>query len=333
MGTIFRAAISHIHAKEDLKRKTKDYLIASLSITPTVTQSRFKCSARQRALIAACTVVFVCAMSVTAVAYYKTPVSYLSLDINPSVELGVNGFGRVISATAFGSGGTTILNGHNIMDADVKSAVHTLVKSAAQKGYVAQDGSTIILVISETDNTSKAIEMENTAAQGAEMAIKSEGKTAIITKDHIPLEKREEAKKLDITPGKLSLIQKLQALDPSVTVSEYKDVEAKDIMKKIDELKKSANPNEDDITPVDNSNDSKETVSKDMPNSSGTANNQNSQGSTGETNGKNSSVSSAESGKENVSNSSADPQKEVSRTASSKAASSLSSGSSSQTKR
>jgi len=174
METIFRAAMNHIRAKEDLKRKTRDSLIASLSTTPAAAQSRHRRSMRQRALIAACTVVFVCAMSVAAVSYYKTPASYLSLDINPSVELGVNGFGRIVSATAYNSEGTAILNGQNIMDADVKSAVHTLVKSAAQKGFVAQDGSTVISVTSETDDTSDAIELEDAAAQGAETAIKSE---------------------------------------------------------------------------------------------------------------------------------------------------------------
>ncbi|MBE6828976.1 MAG: hypothetical protein E7519_02070, partial [Ruminococcaceae bacterium] len=172
MGTIFKAAMNHIRAEEDLKRKTKDSLIASLSMTPTVTQNPPRRSMRQRAVIAACAFVFVCAVSAAATVYYKTPASYVSLDINPSVELGVNGFGRIVSATAYDSGGTTILNGQNIMDVDVESAVHTLVRAAAQKGFVAQDGSTIISVTSETDNTSAAIELENTAAQGAETAIK-----------------------------------------------------------------------------------------------------------------------------------------------------------------
>ncbi len=308
METIFRAAMNHIRAKEDLKRKTRDSLIASLSTTPAAAQSRHRRSMRQRALIAACTVVFVCAMSVAAVSYYKTPASYLSLDINPSVELGVNGFGRIVSATAYNSEGTAILNGQNIMDADVKSAVHTLVKSAAQKGFVAQDGSTVISVTSETDDTSDAIELEDAAAQGAETAIKSEGKTATISKDHIPLEKRDEAKKLAITPGKLSLIRKLQALDPSVTVSEYKNAKVTDIMKKIHELKNSAdtdgNDTKDSSVPTDNSSAPDETDGEDTPNSSGTAVDGNQQAD------ESSLVSSGEAGKDNVSDSSDDPEKE-----------------------
>ena len=328
METIFRSAMNHIHAKEELKGKTKDYLIANLS-TPTVTQSRPGRSVRQRAVLAACTVIFVGAISAAAV--YKTPASYLSLDINPGVELGVNRFGKIVSATAYDNAGVTILDGQNIMDTDVKTAVHTLVKSAAQKGFVAQDGSTVILVTSETDNPSNAIELENTAAQGVETAIKSEGKTVTISKDHIPLEKRDEAKKLDITPGKLSLIQKLQALDPSVTVTEYKDVKTKDIIKKIDELKKSENTSDDtkDSPALPDNSDSDEAAGKDTPNSSGTAIDKNPQ----ETDDGNSSVSSGESGKDTVSSSSAAPEKENSQTASSKAGSRPSSSPSSHPKR
>jgi hypothetical protein len=248
-------------------------------------------------------------MSVAAVSYYKTPASYLSLDINPSVELGVNGFGRIVSATAYNSEGTVILNGQNIMDADVESAVHTLVKSAAQKGFVAQDGSTVISVTSETDNTSDAIELEDAAAQGAETAIKSEGKTATISRDHIPLKKRDEAKKLAITPGKLSLIRKLQALDPSVTVSEYKNAKVTDIMKRIDELKNPAdtdgNDTKDNSAPTDNSNAPDERAGEDTPNSSGTTVDDNQQAD------ESSAVSSDEAGKDNVSGSSGDPEKDA----------------------
>ncbi|MBW7572071.1 anti-sigma-I factor RsgI family protein [Caproiciproducens faecalis] len=316
METIFRAAMNHIRAKEDLKRNTKAYLIASLNASPAATKSRSARSVRQRVVIAACTVFFVCAMSAATVAYYKTPASYLSLDINPSVELGVNGLGRIVSATAYNSDGTTILNGQNIMDADVKSAVHTLVKSAAQKGFVAQDGSTVISVTSETDDASTAIELENAAAQGAETAIQSERKTATISKDHVPLEKRDEAKKLALTPGKLSLIQKLQALDPSVTVSEYKDAKVKDIMKRINELKKLAKANssapEDDNTAID------EADGQDAPSSSGTAVDKNTQDTANETDDEDSPVSSGESGKDSVSDSSGDPEKVDSQPASSK---------------
>lgn len=202
------------------------------------------------AIAVASAAVLLCATSVGAYAYYKTPTSYLSLDINPSVELGVNNFGKVVSAMAYNNDGKTILDGQSVIGSDVKNAINTLVKSAAQKGFVAKDGSTVIAVTSETDSSTTAAELQDAAAQGADSAVQSEGDTASVLKENVALERRDEARKLGITPGKLNLIQKLQALDPSITVDEYKDAKVTDIMKKFTELKKATLSNQDN-----NSND------------------------------------------------------------------------------
>lgn len=245
METIFKSAVSRIKAKENTKRKTEEYLMERLSgITSASDSTRIKRPLMKRVAAAACAAVFVCAASLGAYAYYKTPASYLSLDINPSVELGVNTFGKVVSAAAYNGDGKTILDAQNVTGADVKDAVSTLVRSAAQKGFVAEDGSTVIAVTSETDSSATAAALQDAAAQGADSAVKSEGDTATVQKENVALARRDEARRLGITPGKLNLIQKLQALDPSITVDAYKDAKVTEIMKKFVELKKAALSNQ-----------------------------------------------------------------------------------------
>lgn len=243
MQTVFKSAVSQIHAEETLKQRTRQYLAAQLA-EPAADATRAKRTFPKHLAVAACTAVFLCAATVGAYAYYRTPVSYLSLDINPSVELGVNHFGKVVSAEAYNADGTTILNGQDVNNMDVKDAVSTLVKSADQKGFVADDGSTVIAVTSETDDSTAATELEDSAAAGADDAVKAEGKSATVDKENVALERRDEARKLGITPGKLNLIQKLQKLDPSITVDEYKDAKVKDIMKEFTQLKKAAQKNQ-----------------------------------------------------------------------------------------
>lgn len=324
METIFKAAMNHIRASEETKRKTEEYLIQNSIMPSAVNPAGSRSPFMKRAIAAACAFVFVCALSVGAAVYYKTPTSYLSLDINPSVELGVNTFGKVVSATAYNSDGTTILNGQDLMDTDVKSAVHTLVKVASQKGFVAKDGSTVIAVTSETDNSATATALVDAAAQGADSAVKSEGKTATINKENIPLEKHEEGKKLDITPGKLNLIRKLQALDPSITISDYKDSKVTDIMQKIIELKKSTQTTSYDdnssSSPVDeNPQDAPdETVSENPQDTSSETVDKNSQDTTSEAIDGDSQDTSSAPVDENSSDSSDDPVNEESHAASSK---------------
>jgi len=188
--------------------------------------------------IAACVVVLLFGMSIGGYAYYKTPVAYLSLDINPSVELGVNALNYVVSATGYNTDGKTILDGQNVINFNVKDAVNKLVKSASDKGFIASDGSTIVSVISETKNLSTASMLENYAEQGVNEAIKSTGEIVVVYKDNVDISKRDEAKKLGITPGKLNLIQELQVLDPTITIDKYKDATVTEIIKKAAEIKK-----------------------------------------------------------------------------------------------
>lgn len=242
METRFKSALNRITASDDLKETTRAYVSGTLASNIAPVRKSQKSLFARRAVAAACALLLVSSISGGAYAYYKTPVSYLSLDINPSVELGVNGFGNVVSATAYNNDGRAILAGQDVKGSSVKEAVSKLVQSAAQKGFVADDGSTVIAVTSETDNGSTAAHLEDAAAQGADDAVKAEGDTASVQKENVALERRDEARKLGITPGKLNLIEKLQALDPTITVDQYKDAKVTDIMKKFVTLKKQTLP-------------------------------------------------------------------------------------------
>lgn len=168
-------------------------------------------------------------------AYYKVPVNYLSLDVNPSVELGVSMSGDVVNVEGINADGKTVLDGVDVVGSNVDKAVQTIVESASNKNFIESDGSSVVSITSETKNGSDAVadELTKSAEDGVNQALKNENKVAAIVKSKIALERRAEAQKLGISPGKLNLIQKLQKLDPTVTVDQYKDAKVKEIMKAI----------------------------------------------------------------------------------------------------
>jgi hypothetical protein len=185
------------------------------------------------AMIISVVFLFVAGGSTGAYAYYKTPVSYLSLDSNPSVELGVNAFGEVVKAESYNVDGEKILNGIEVTGLNVKEAVKNLIESVADNGYIADDGSTIISLTAETNNINRGMNIENDAECGADAALQNTYRNAYIQTDNVSLSMNEEARVLGITPGKLNLIKKIQSLDPTVTVEQYKDSSVKNIMKTI----------------------------------------------------------------------------------------------------
>jgi hypothetical protein len=171
-------------------------------------------------------------------AYAKTPVAYVSMDINPSVELAVNAFDTVLAVEAYNEDGKNILEGTNLVNTKVDDAVSTVVSNAISEGYIKEDGSSAIEITTATDKEKIATELDEELKEKVDETLKDNDKEAKVETEKVALARRDEARKLGITPGKLNLIQKLQGLDPAITVDEYKDSSVKDIQKKFKELKK-----------------------------------------------------------------------------------------------
>lgn len=182
-------------------------------------------------------------------AYAKTtPVAYVSLDINPSVELAVNTFDQVVSAEAYNEDGKKVLEGTNLVNTNVDKAVSTVISNAIADGYVKEDGTSGIEITTSTDKESVADKLEDTLKEAASKTLDNNNVEATVETENVALERRDEARKLGITPGKLNLIQKLQALDPSIKVEDYKASSVKDIMKKTKELRKANKQAEENST-------------------------------------------------------------------------------------
>lgn len=251
MEDTFKSALSRIKADDELKKRTAEFVLSSDSNIVSINSKaalRKKRIFIKRFVAAACIAAVLCALPVGAYAYYKTPTSYVSVDINPSVELGINAFGKVVSVKALNPEGEEVLAGLSLVNSNVENAVRLVVKSAAVSGFIKDDGSSFITVTAETNNAKKAEKLKAEAQAGAEDAIESEDDTATIQADNIALERRDEAFKLGITPGKLNLMQKVQELDPKLQeldmealAAVFENSTVSEIQQQFIELKKAQN--------------------------------------------------------------------------------------------
>lgn len=248
MKAQIKSSLDKIKAEDELVKKTENMLQCAYE---KQTLEKKKHTMPVRAALAAA--ITLCAVSVGGFSYYKTPVGYVSLDINPSVELSVNHFNRIVSAEPYNKDGEKILESGEILNSSVKEAVSDLVKSASSNGYIKKDGSTVILVTAETKDASTAARIGAEAVDGAKDAVLSSGKPAAVYNESIDISARDEAKELGISPGKLNLIKKLQALDPNIKIEEYKYAEVSAIMRQIAQISvasnQTANPGETGISP------------------------------------------------------------------------------------
>ena len=164
------------------------------------------------------------------------PVNYLCLDINPSVELGINVFGRVVSTQAYNEDGLRLLGNNDYSNLSAEDAVSTLVQDAAKQGFIAGDGSTVIAVTAESNKENAAVELLRSGESGANLTLSAGGISAIMYSDYTDLQLRKQAQDLGISPGKLRLILILQTLDSSITIEDYQNAKITDIITKANEL-------------------------------------------------------------------------------------------------
>ncbi|UOO36848.1 hypothetical protein IZU99_06050 [Oscillospiraceae bacterium CM] len=240
-------ALSGVSADALLKSDTAAFIKSQSAVVPlTPVAGTGNKRILKRIFAVACAAVLFCALPAGAYAYYKTPTSYVSVDINPSVELGINAFGVVVSVTPYNDDGKTIIEGLSLVNLDVGEAVKQLVVSASDHGFIMDDGSTLIAVTAESNNDKTAEQLQEEAKEGAEDAVSGENNTAAVQAEAIGLARRDRALALGITPGKLNLIEKLQALDPTIKVEDYKDASVTEIQKKYTELKREQHQNGQD---------------------------------------------------------------------------------------
>ncbi len=180
-------------------------------------------------------------------AYARTPIAYVSVDINPSVELGVNGFDKVVSAEAYNEDGRKVLENTNLINFNINNAVSSVISNAISYGYIKEDGSSAIEVTTSTDKKNIATKLDESLKETVNKTLENNNVDAEVETENVALAQRDEARQLGITPGKLNLIQKLQELDSTIKIEDYENNSVKDIMKKTNELKEN-NGSDDNVT-------------------------------------------------------------------------------------
>ena len=125
--------------------------VADDTSIPTKKKIRVITSLRAKIALAACAVLI--ALGIGGGAYaYQTPVAYVGIDINPSMELGVNYFDRVVSAEGDNADGQDILSEINVVGMTYEEALASLNDSLMNKGYLTANAAVAVTVMCDDDS-------------------------------------------------------------------------------------------------------------------------------------------------------------------------------------
>lgn len=169
---------------------------------------------------------------------YATPYSYIGVDINPSIELVANRYSRIISAEGLNNDGKKLLELNSYKNKSIEEGIRNILKSAEEKGYLKADDKNAVMVSVTGKDDSKVNEIEGEVKEAAKETLGSNNADSAVIVEKTTLQKRIDAEKLGVSPGKLSLMEKLIKENPELKVEDLKNESVKEIMKQVTAARK-----------------------------------------------------------------------------------------------
>jgi hypothetical protein len=177
---------------------------------------------------------------------YATPYSYISVDVNPSIEYTINRFDRVLSVKAVNDDGDEILKEISLEDLKnqkIETAILKTVEHFTAARYFETSEGGGIVITTASRNANKADELATDLQEAVTDDIAETEEDVIVEAYSVGLERVTKAKELGVTPGKLNLVEKLQesSTDPdTINFEEWLDRPVKEIMKATKENRKAS---------------------------------------------------------------------------------------------
>ena len=215
----FRDAFGQIRAEDGLKAQTKRYLSEQINKKKTHSFPALRAAAAAACLFAA--------VSAGGAWLYLSPAAYISIDINPSLELGINRFDRVVSVESFNSDGQDLAEQLDIRYMDYSDALEELLSEQTVEAYLA-DGAVMAVTVAGNDE-----EKTNQILENVEICTAGHSNISCHSGD---IEEMHEAHSEGLSLGKYRAYLELKALDPTFTPDDIRDLSMREIRDLIDAL-------------------------------------------------------------------------------------------------
>ena len=214
-------AFDGIKASEALKARTRSFVAEQAerrqrSFFPAVSAARWIAAA-------ACALL----LFLGGWRFYETPTVAISVDINPSIELEVNRFGRVVSVSGYNEAGAALLERLSLRNKPYAEAIEAIVSDSKIQSLLAND-ETLVFFVAGAENAQTAqilSDLESFTAGRQNMVCRGGNeKTAW------------EAHALGLSCGRYAAYREWKSLDPDVTPEQVNGMTMREIRNRIAEL-------------------------------------------------------------------------------------------------
>lgn len=154
---------------------------------------------------------------------YKTATAYISIDVNPSLELCLNQYNRVIDVTSYNEEGKNIITPLKLKNKTYSEALNSILNDATFSSYL-NNNDDLTIGIASNKHEFLHSEIENCLdASNLEYNIYLD-----------ELETHKHAKQNDCSVGKYLAYTELSSYDDKITIEQCKDMSMHEIYESID---------------------------------------------------------------------------------------------------
>lgn len=163
---------------------------------------------------------------------YSTPTTLVSIDVNPSIELSLNRFDRVVAAQGLNPEAEEVLAGLPLKGRGYAEALALLMDEGGLAGYLGEDAFLVFSLQSSNANRQDALLAGLQEAAGATVLSRHAGATV----EYLLVDGQTvaEAHGHGMSAGKYMLVQELAALEPGLDVEAYTHHSVGDIQGEIE---------------------------------------------------------------------------------------------------
>lgn len=212
---------------------------------------------KKMSAIAASFLIF--AMLSTGVYAYYTPYSYVSLDINPSLEFSVNRFEKVIGVHAFNEDAEKVLSAsEDIKYKDIDTALEQILDTASDQGFLKKDELNSIMFVVSSGNKKEEKAVSNKISSTSTEVLSQLGSNYEVILETTKMNTYKEAKKQNISPGRVILANQFKEVKPDINEEDIKHMPLQQAIKQIEKKEnKDKLPKEPEVKALNGNNKNK----------------------------------------------------------------------------
>jgi hypothetical protein len=164
----------------------------------------------------------------------QRPLSYVSISINPDVELAVNADNVVEEVIPINEDADIITSDLNLVGEKLEDAADNILDAAIETGYIDEysDENTVVVTATNEDEEVRS-EIEKDVMERLNNRLQEKNIYAVVVANGVNDAIKEDAEYFDVSNGKMLLIYRAVAINPDLSKEDLSTMSIKDIQEYI----------------------------------------------------------------------------------------------------